>query len=275
MKFIRENNITVTDFADKVVKIPRASVSLYFNSTSLSWSKANPMLRSGLINVCFWMDLDPEARLEAFRGGCHKSNLHHTMQVQDQESGLLEQARLIVNAQYVTDPGPNERDIDTETIAGQMKVELRKAAISLKSFAQVVKVNRNYFASMINNPMNWTTCTKLQKSVYRAMKAWVDHRTNPQSHVINTALSSRMALKPLNGQEILPNKGLKCKQKRVKFTAEQRHHLMEFFKTNQRPNQEEKLALSKRLGLSVRTVMIFFCNRRTRLNLLERQNSSE
>ena len=52
---------------------------------------------------------------------------------------------------------------------------------------------------------------------------------------------------------------------RVKFTSEQRQYMLEYFKTNQKPNHEQKLAMSKHLGLSMRTIMIFFCNRRTRL----------
>ena len=52
---------------------------------------------------------------------------------------------------------------------------------------------------------------------------------------------------------------------RVRFTKEQWQYMLEYFKTNQRPNHEEKLAMSKHLGLSMRTIMIFFCNRRTRL----------
>ena len=52
---------------------------------------------------------------------------------------------------------------------------------------------------------------------------------------------------------------------RVRFTKEQWQYMLEYFKTNQRPNHEEKLAMSKHLGLSMCTIMIFFCNRRTRL----------
>ena len=52
---------------------------------------------------------------------------------------------------------------------------------------------------------------------------------------------------------------------RVRFTKEQWQYMLEYFKINQRPNHEEKLAMSKHLGLSMCTIMIFFCNRRTRL----------
>ena len=52
---------------------------------------------------------------------------------------------------------------------------------------------------------------------------------------------------------------------RVRFTKEQRQYMLEYFKTTQRPNHKKKLAMSKHLGLSMRTIMIFFRNRRTRL----------
>ena len=57
-----------------------------------------------------------------------------------------------------------------------MKIELRKAGISLKNFAKLIPINRNYFASLINNPIAWEGCTKNQRPIYHAMKAWIDYR---------------------------------------------------------------------------------------------------
>ena len=57
LKFIRDNYMTVKVFAEKIVKIPRAQVSLYFNSPKMSWSRANDSLKAAFINVAFWLSL--------------------------------------------------------------------------------------------------------------------------------------------------------------------------------------------------------------------------
>ena len=66
LAFVRENKISITEFSDKVCKIPRAHVSLYFNQ-NVPWHKATPALRAAFINVAFWMDLDPKKRLEKIK----------------------------------------------------------------------------------------------------------------------------------------------------------------------------------------------------------------
>ena len=81
-----------------------------------------------------------------------------------------------------------------------MKVEMRKAGINLKTFAKIVKINRNYFASLLNSPLQWESCTKTQRDVYQSMKVWIDFRQNKTE---NNQISkpdgiSRKALKPIN-----------------------------------------------------------------------------
>ena len=44
LDFVRDNRITIKEFADNVVKIPRAHVSLYFHNPK-SWTKAKDSLR--------------------------------------------------------------------------------------------------------------------------------------------------------------------------------------------------------------------------------------
>lgn len=248
MAFIRDANVTVTDFADQIVKIPRAHVSLYFNSSTLLWWKANQALRSGLINVCFWMDQTPAKRLERLK----------MLPPPTLQNDIMSEAAQIV--QQVQESVENTGEVlDTSEIAQTMKNELRKAGISLKSFAKIVQINRNYFASLINTPLKWEASTKLQRFVYKSMKAWTDHRQGNHPRILPKG-QARLALKPINGPQ------QSVKQKRVKFTPQQRQYLLEYFKTNTRPNHAEKVAISKHLGLTLRTVMIFFCNRRTRLN---------
>ena len=66
LAFVRENKISITEFSDKVCKIPRAHVSLYFNQ-NVPWHKATSALRAAFINVAFWMDLDPKRRIEKIK----------------------------------------------------------------------------------------------------------------------------------------------------------------------------------------------------------------
>ena len=78
--------------------------------------------------------------------------------------------------------------------------------------------------------------------------------------------NSRAALKPINGPALVSRPSFKkTKQVRVRFSEEQRKYLMEKFAKNPRPNQGERLEIAKYLGVNMRTVVIFFSNRRSRL----------
>ena len=81
-----------------------------------------------------------------------------------------------------------------------MKVEMRKAGINLKTFAKIVKINRNYFASLLNSPLQWESCTKTQRDVYQSMKVWIDFRQNKteNNQISKPEGISRKALKPIN-----------------------------------------------------------------------------
>ena len=63
LEFVRQNKISIAEFAEKICKIPRAHVSLYFNQ-DIPWHRANSALKAAFINVMFWMDLEPMKRLE-------------------------------------------------------------------------------------------------------------------------------------------------------------------------------------------------------------------
>lgn len=272
MNFIRQNNVTVTDFAEKVAKFPRANVSLYFNSP-MTWAKAKSPLRSAYINVRFWMEQDPEKRLEKFKTHNYltpsslltpKIEIHEDLVANNDD--VVQEALEVIS---MIKENLDKEDLDTENVAQTMKGELRKAGISMKGFAGIVKVNRNYFASLINTPVKWSLATKLQKFVYQSMMQWIEHRrglflSGSSSMSLST---TRLALKPLNGEinggSFRKKRG---KQTRVRFSPEQRQYLLEAFKTNPRPSTQEKLIYSKHLGVSLRTVVIFFCNRRTRHN---------
>ena len=66
LEFVRQNKISITEFAEKICKIPRAHVSLYFNQ-DIPWHRANSALKAAFINVMFWMDLEPIKRLEKIK----------------------------------------------------------------------------------------------------------------------------------------------------------------------------------------------------------------
>ena len=101
-----------------------------------------------------------------------------------------------------------------KVVARVMKIELRKAGISLKNFAKIIPINRNYFASLINNPIKWEDCTKNQRPIYHAMKAWIkyrEHNDRSQSKDSNVAEIARKALKPINREEKPVNSSLSKK----------------------------------------------------------------
>ena len=108
LAFVRENKISITEFSDKVCKIPRAHVSLYFNQ-NVPWHKATPALRAAFINVAFWMDLDPKKRLEKIKP---ENELVKTASV----SGLITSYDLIEEAKTVISMSQeNTNDfVDTE-----------------------------------------------------------------------------------------------------------------------------------------------------------------
>ena len=235
MNFIKENGITVATFAQKVAHIPRANVSLYFNSPP-RWSKANQPLKTALINVSFWLDLENSDRLK-----------------------ILDDSLEIQEVQTSSSNEENE-DFDTTKISQKMKIELRRTGTTVKSFAQMVSVNRNYLANMINTPIPWNKTTALQRKVYKHMESWMRSRNMGFQDTPNP---SRMALKPINGLVSKPE--FKKKQVRVRFSDEQRKYLLDKFAKNPRPSPEERLEMCKYLGVNMRTVVIFFSNRRSRL----------
>ena len=91
-----------------------------------------------------------------------------------------------------------------------------------------------------------------------------------------TENASRVALKPLNGPAPVSRPVFKkTKQVRVRFSEEQRKYLMEKFAKNPRPSQGERMEIAKYLGVNMRTVVIFFSNRRSRLYQNNSPNPTE
>ena len=80
---------------------------------------------------------------------------------------------------------------------------------------------------------------------------------------LSSDTTSRPALKTLNAQHARTKSP---KLPRVKFSTEQRQYLAKCFHENSRPTHQEKMAISKKLGVDLRTIVIFFCNKRARLN---------
>ena len=236
LRFIKEHGITVAQFASKIAHIPRANVSLYFNSPP-RWSKANLPLKNALINCCFWLDLDTNERLAML-----------------QDKTVLEE--IGTNAENA--------GLDTCQLSKEMKIQLRNTNTTVKTFAKMVSVNRNYVANLINSPVAWSKTTALQRKVYKFMRSWIDGKVMDFKDLPQTT-HSRMALKPINGPVKTTEFKAKKKQERVRFSDEQRNFLIEAFERNPRPGHAERLEMSKHLGLTMRTIVIFFSNRRSRL----------
>ena len=242
MKISREIKVTLfflAQFAAKVAHIPRANVSLYFNSPP-RWSKANFPLKHALINVCFWLDLDTNDRLQV-------------LQIKEEHS----------EDKQTTPYEESFEDLNTYEISQKMKVKLRSTGQTIKNFAKMVSVNRNYFANLVNSPVEWSKTTTLQRKVYKFMLDWLQNKV--QDHPGVDPEPARMALKPINGPVKTTEMKAKRKQERVRFSDQQRKYLIEAFERNPRPSQAERLVMSKHLGVNMRTIVIFFSNRRSRV----------
>ena len=127
----------------------------------------------------------------------------------------------------------------------------------------MVSVNRNYFANLVNSPVEWSKTTTLQRKVYKFMLDWLQNKV--QDHPGVDPEPARMALKPINGPVKTTEMKAKRKQERVRFSDQQRKYLIEAFERNPRPSQAERLVMSKHLGVNMRTIVIFFSNRRSRV----------
>ena len=152
-------------FAQKVAQIPRANVSLYFNAPP-RWTKANQPLKTALINVSFWLDLEKSDRLKVLEVPFESPEVQTSSSNEENE------------------------DLDTTKISQKMKIELRRTGTTVKSFAQMVSVNRNYLANMINTPIPWIKTTALQRKVYKHMESWMtnklmDFQDTPQCKIFS------------------------------------------------------------------------------------------
>ena len=163
LAFVRDNRVTIKEFADNVVKIPRAHVSLYFPNPK-PWAKAKDSLKAAFINVAFWLNLDSEQRMNVLRG-FGEAEFNSILPRENSVGPTFRQP----NAEIVNPVSPvyrapkymdpiteaekiinemkenEEKVIDTFTVSNMMKTELRKAGISLMNFAKVVKINRYIF----------------------------------------------------------------------------------------------------------------------------------
>ena len=204
------------------------------------WSKANFPLKHALINVCFWLDLDTNDRLQV-------------LQIKEEHS----------EDKQTTPYEESFEDLNTYEISQKMKVKLRSTGQTIKNFAKMVSVNRNYFANLVNSPVEWSKTTTLQRKVYKFMLDWLQNKVQDQPGV--DPEPARMALKPINGPVKTTEMKAKRKQERVRFSDQQRKYLIEAFERNPRPSQAERLVMSKHLGVNMRTIVIFFSNRRSRV----------
>ena len=193
-----------------------------------------------MINVCFWLDLDTNDRLQV-------------LQIKEEHS----------EDKQTTPYEESFEDLNTYEISQKMKVKLRSTGQTIKNFAKMVSVNRNYFANLVNSPVEWSKTTTLQRKVYKFMLDWLQNKV--QDHPGVDPEPARMALKPINGPVKTTEMKAKRKQERVRFSDQQRKYLIEAFERNPRPSQAERLVMSKHLGVNMRTIVIFFSNRRSRV----------
>ena len=197
-------------------------------------------MKHALINVCFWLDLDTNDRLQV-------------LQIKEEHS----------EDKQTTPYEESFEDLNTYEISQKMKVKLRSTGQTIKNFAKMVSVNRNYFANLVNSPVEWSKTTTLQRKVYKFMLDWLQNKV--QDHPGVDPEPARMALKPINGPVKTTEMKAKRKQERVRFSDQQRKYLIEAFERNPRPSQAERLVMSKHLGVNMRTIVIFFSNRRSRV----------
>jgi plasmid maintenance system antidote protein VapI len=154
-----------------------------------------------------------------------------------------------------------EKVIDTFKVSNMMKTELRKAGISLMNFAKVVKINRNYLSSLINKPLEYEKASKLQKQVYQSMYHWLNHKSKRTVPFTETARPALQTLNISTGdsmQDSAQLKKIQPRQPRVTFTNAQRDYLNKCFECDPKPSQEQKVEMSKMLGLDLRTIVFDF-----------------
>ncbi|TRY61528.1 hypothetical protein TCAL_13012 [Tigriopus californicus] len=162
--------------------------------------------------------------------------------------------------------------IDTNVIAHAMLGEMKEGKITLKSFAECLNVNRSYFASLIRLPIPWESTTALQRSIYHAIKQWIECKPEERVEFKKNLISFRQIQLPKNVSDAKENDSgnleiverPRTQQQRVRFSRPQRDILVEKFAHNPKPTASEKAAIAKELQLPLRTVMVFYCNRRRR-----------
>ena len=207
-------------------------------------------MKHALINVCFWLDLDTNDRLQV-------------LQIKEEHS----------EDKQTTPYEESFEDLNTYEISQKMKVKLRSTGQTIKNFAKMVSVNRNYFANLVNSPVEWSKTTTLQRKVYKFMLDWLQNKVQDQPGL--DPEPARMALKPINGPVKTTEMKAKRKQERVRFSDQQRKYLIEAFERNPRPSQAERLVMSKHLGVNMRTIVIFFSNRRSRVFLTNSHENTQ
>ncbi len=274
LRFVKQNGVTISEFADRVVKIPRASVSLYFNNT-IEWNASKDYLKHAYVLTAHWLDLPPEARLRGFTSNVTKQqqqprienvevkpDINHDdtenasvvrPEVMAQEAAILQEAKMLLTKK----PPKVMSFINTAGVAADMRAEMKRAGVSINGFAGVLGVHRNFLSALLQNPVSWDHASQYQQFAYGAMKQWLLFR---QGQVVVGQQNSNNALKPING----PFHSKRVKQQRVRFTPEQRRYLSAAFKANPRPSADEKRAIGETLGLPFKTVTIYYSNARSR-----------
>eukprot|EP00095_Tigriopus_kingsejongensis_P007454 snap_masked-scaffold574_size133225-processed-gene-0.14 protein:Tk07454 transcript:snap_masked-scaffold574_size133225-processed-gene-0.14-mRNA-1 annotation:"protein cbr-nhr-119" len=170
--------------------------------------------------------------------------------------------------------------VDTNAVANAMLGEMKEGKITLKSFAQSLNINRSYFASLMRLPIPWKSTTTLQKSIYQAIKQWLESNPEERAHFKKNLIAHRQSQTSkhiANAKENVSDELEKqrTQQQRVHFTRTQRELLIEKFGLNPRPTASEKIAIAKELRLPLRTVGVFFCNRRRRHAELSQKRMSQ
>lgn len=167
---------------------------------------------------------------------------------------------------------PEMHPIDTDVVAHNMLNEMKQGKITLKGFAECLNVNRSYFASLIRLPIPWESTTALQKSIYHAIEQWIKCEPEGRANFKKNLISFRQIqlskiasdAKENDSRNLEIDEKSRTQQQRVRFTRVQRDILAEKFALNPKPTASEKAIIAKELRLPLRSVMVFYCNRRRR-----------
>ena len=99
---------------------------------------------------------------------------------------------------FFSNPEGSKRDLEVETftLASNINDLVSSGGLNLKNFAAALRVNKNYLASLLKNPVPWSSATKLQRFIFYAAKNVLRQKSNGFDSLITSAAAPVTSLRP-------------------------------------------------------------------------------